>query len=235
MVRPARKEDKTMISQGKTLKLLPSHLKAMSRNAQLVIGPRGSGKSFWWGALQNPYVRAYLEENSSDRNIVRKEDWVWAGFSNLLNFDVYPDKFEFYSLMHGLNIQPRLIWRTLVTWLLSPAGHPIVKLDCWDERARYVVENPEPVDHLLYDVNQELNREGQYQLILFDALEHSAYDKKDLHRLVRGLLMVALDFRSFSNIRAKVFLRPDQIHPENTFDFVDSSKLLSESVELSVP
>ena len=38
----------------------PSHRKAMNPNVMLVTGTRGSGKTFWWSALQDPRVRTLL-------------------------------------------------------------------------------------------------------------------------------------------------------------------------------
>ena len=40
--------------------LPPSHRKAVHPNVMLVTGMRGSGKTFWWNALQDPQVRTLL-------------------------------------------------------------------------------------------------------------------------------------------------------------------------------
>lgn len=37
-----------------------SHAKAMNPDNLLVTGMRGAGKTFWWGAFQNPRVRELL-------------------------------------------------------------------------------------------------------------------------------------------------------------------------------
>lgn len=58
---------------------------------------------------------------------------------------------------------------------------------------------------------------------------------KKMHLLVRGLLQVLLDFRSYKRIRIKVFVRPDQIEDPSVAAFPDSSKVFSQKTELFWP
>jgi hypothetical protein len=53
--------------------------------------------------------------------------------------------------------------------------------------------------------------------------------------LIRGLLQVLLEFRSFRRIRPKAFARPDHLEDPSVADFPDSSKILTNKVELSWP
>jgi len=70
---------------------------------------------------------------------------------------------------------------------------------------------------------------------LFDGLDRTADEWKTMHALVRGLLQVLLDFRSYNRIRLKVFVRPDQIEDSSVSAFPDSSKVLSQKTELYWP
>ena len=54
-----------------------------------------------------------------------------------------------------------------------------------------------------------------------------------LRQLVRALLQVALDARSLSSVRLKIFLRPDMLEDSQVTDFPDSSKLLGSRERLS--
>ena len=56
-----------------------------------------------------------------------------------------------------------------------------------------------------------------------------------MYRTVRGLLQTVLDMRAYRRLRAKVFLRSDQVDEGRIADFPDASKILSSSVELEWP
>ncbi len=56
-----------------------------------------------------------------------------------------------------------------------------------------------------------------------------------MYTIVRGLLQVLLEFRSYKRIRPKAFLRADQLEDSSVAAFPDSSKVLSQKVELSWP
>ena len=56
-----------------------------------------------------------------------------------------------------------------------------------------------------------------------------------MYRLLLGLLQFALELRSYRRLRAKIFLRTDQVDERLIADFPDASKVLSSAVELSWP
>ena len=132
----------------------------------------------------------------------------------------------------------RRIWRTVQAWHLLPFGeddHPLRKQSSWETRTRYVADNPEAIERLFQDRDDEFNWKGVYFLILFDALDRCADDWKDMYRSVRGLLQSTLNLRSYRWLRAKVFLRSDQIDESKVADFPDASKVFSAAVELNWP
>lgn len=215
-----------------------SHLKAIDPDNPLVTGMRGAGKTFWWSALQNPDVRE-LVGGQVRRSALSEDTMVRAGFGETPAPDEYPSKDALRNLMRQ-DINPRIVWRTVQAWQLAPEDHPLRQQtlrqqNAWAKRAQYVDSQPEKVDRLFHDRDEEFAGKGVYFLILFDALDRCADDWKDMYRAIRGLLQTALDMRSYKRLRVKAFLRSDQVNETEVADFPDASKLLSASVELSWP
>lgn len=219
--------------------LPPSHHRALAPNASVVVGMRGAGKTFWWSALQVASVRRMLATRRRpvlfpENAALGTDTEIAIGFGVAPQPQSYPGK-DLLSNLLANGTEPRVVWRTVVSWHLAPDGHPLRRSADWTERVAFVVRNPEIVDQLLHDRDSDLARRGVYAILLFDALDRSADDWHTMTRLTRGLLQVALDLRAYRRIRAKVFLRSDQAAESRAFDFPDAAKLQSSSVELTWP
>lgn len=210
-----------------------SHLKAMDPDEVLVTGMRGAGKTFWWSALQNSEVRRLVGE-SVRRYALSENTQVRKGFGVTLAPDEYPGKDELSKLI-GSGVEPRIVWRTVQARQVAEDGHPLRKRSSWKEHVDYVRENPGAVDHLFHQRDAELDENGIYFLVLFDALDHCADDWKQMHQMIRGLLQTALEMRSYRRLRIKVFLRTDQVSAREIADFPDASKILALPAELNWP
>ena len=215
------------------LYLPPSHRKALNPNVMLVTGMRGSGKTFWWSALQDPPIRALLAQ-LDPRLAPIAEAEVWAGFGVTEAPDRYPGRDEL-RVMVADGVAPRLIWRTVHARHLADSSHPLKALDSWLERAKYVDAHAEDIARLFRDRDDELEGRGIYSLVLFDGLDRSADEWPEMFQLIRGLLQHALDMRSYRRLRVKVFLRSDQADEEKVANFADASKILSSAVQLTWP
>ena len=213
--------------------LPPSHLKAMDPDNMLVTGMRGAGKTFWWGALQEPQIRQLIDR--TNKNSTLSEDTeVRTGFGVRPAPDDYPDKDVLRQLLQG-GAEPRTVWRAVQAWQLANDEHPIRRREAWPARLDYVDREPEAIARLFLDRDTEFDRKGIYLLLLFDALDRCSDDWKDMYRLIRGLMQTALDMRSYRRLRVKMFLRSDQVDETQIADFPDASKVLSSAVELSWP
>lgn len=209
-----------------------SHLKAMHPDILLVTGMRGSGKTFWWSALQDGAVRDLVGWHT-DRYPLSGKTEVRTGFGVRHEPMEYPGK---DTLRHMLNtVEPRIAWRTVQAWKLVRSDHPLGRLASWPKRAEYVEQNPEAIELLFQDRDGELDRRGVYSMVIFDALDRCADDWKEMYRAIRGLLQTALEMRSYRRLRVKVFLRSDQVDPSKVADFPDASKVLSSAVALNWP
>ena len=210
-----------------------SHLKAMDPNTPLVTGMRGAGKTFWWSALQDPDVRQLVGQAAPSSGLKENAE-VRTGFGVAPDPDRYPGKDTLRQLMNA-DTEPRIIWRAVQAWQLAPKDHPLRHEKSWQERTNYVERNPETIDNLFWKLDTDLDRRGVYSLILFDALDRCADDWNDMYRAIRGLMQTALEMRSYRRLRAKVFLRSDQIDESRIGDFPDASKILASPAELNWP
>ena len=211
----------------------PSHLKAMDLNNMLVTGMRGAGKTFWWTALQQPAVRQFINRTDK-RSALNKSTDVRTGFGIRPALKKYPDKDVLLYLM-SKDVEPRIIWRTVLAWQLADQSHPLRQKESWGDRVDYVAADPEAIARLFEERDAEFEHKGEYLLVLFDALDRCADNWKDMYRLIRGLMQTALDMRSYRRLRVKMFLRSDQVAETRIVDFQDASKVLSSAVELSWP
>ena len=207
----------------------PSHARALDPDNALVEGIRGAGKTFWWESLNSDrhreFVASAFPEARIGHNLV-----VSQGFGTNLSPNLYPGK-DILNVLRQ-SFEPRHIWRSIVaTHLEYPSPFPLRKN--WIDKVKWVSENPEIFDKLLYQIDGSLSKERKVRLILFDALDRLADDWKQIRPLARALLQVALEMRSMKNIRLKLFVRPDMIEDRGILDFPDSSKLLSRKVSLS--
>lgn len=213
--------------------LPPSHLKAMDPNNLLVTGMRGAGKTYWWSALQYSEVRRLIRQ-SNERMPLNEDTEVRTGFGVKADLNQYPSKDVLRQLMNN-HMEPRIIWRTVQAWQLASDDHPLRQRNSWLKRARYVSENPEDIDSVFQRRDNELDREGIYSIILFDAMDRCADDWQDMYSMIRGLLQTALDLRAYRRLRVKMFLRSDQTNASKIADFPDASKVIASGVELSWP
>ena len=210
-----------------------SHLKALHPDVVVVTGMRGAGKTFWWGALQNTAVRTLIGDQHI-RAKVNENTVLKTGFGVRPAVEEYPSK-DVISQLAKSGVEPRLIWRTVQAWQVAPVDHPMRSEGNWKSRVAYVQASPEAVDRLFQSQDAKFDNEGRYCLVAYDALDRSADDWRGMYQLIRGLLLMALEMRSYRRLRAKVFLRSDQFNEAAIGNFPDASKVLASAVDLSWP
>ncbi|MCQ8127227.1 hypothetical protein [Methylomonas rivi] len=205
-----------------------NHAKALHPDNVLVVGIRGSGKSEWWKELQNPDLRELVSELSPRAELGKIDCYVGFGAPNDKR---YPTKRVFEDLL-GKNISAQIIWRTVIAWSLLDTKYFPPKLSSWQDRITYYQTHFEAIDNQLLDLDNELVTKNRKAVILFDALERTSDSWNYLRQILKGLLQVGLDFRSYRAIRLKIFVRPDMLEDPYVTNFPDSSKLTNNSAKL---
>lgn len=205
----------------------PAHLKVLERSATIVSGGRGAGKSFWAAALTHDAtleILAGAEPSLEGFRGVR-------GFAERSDISAYPDESTLRRLLdEGMDVED--VWRGVVLRAVAASHGVEIPTGDWGETARWVAAHPEHVARAMEAVEAALARTGEGRLIVFDALDRSARDWDTMDLILRGLLRVVLWLRSFERLRAKVFLRDDQL-TRGVRAFPDASKLTATAVELS--
>ena len=237
LIRESLPQDTAVFGQTPDLRYTftpAGHSRALHPDAMLVVGIRGAGKSFWWTVLQSEEHRQMVAHLLPKSGISEKTR-VSVGFGERSSPDDYPGKDTLVQLSQQFD--PRQIWRTIaLRQVIKGTGEDRSLLTAvWRDAVSWVVNHPEEVERLLYRADQNLDREGVHHLILFDALDRTADDWPTLLKIIRGLLQVLLELRSYKRIRPKAFVRPDHFEDTKTIDFPDSSKILSQKVELRWP
>ena len=216
-----------------------SHIKAIRPDSLLVTGMRGAGKTFWWSALQDKNARQLLGEHSDfsmlhAKTTVRVGFGVKSGAGTTPKSDEYPDKYVLQNLLEK-NVEPQIIWRTVMAWHLASDSHPLKMQILWSERVKYVIQHAENINHLFEQCDDEFDQQDIDFLVLFDALDRCADDWKTTYSIIRGLLQVALLMFSYKRIHMKIFLRSDQFDKSEIANFPDASKVLRSEIELVWP
>ncbi|GHU10649.1 hypothetical protein AGMMS50225_14560 [Betaproteobacteria bacterium] len=204
-----------------TLYIPPSHQKALKLEASVVVGGRGVGKSFWTAALQSERLRTQL--GTATPELLGIE--VRVGFANKEDIDRYPNAGVFANFMNK-NGSPYDLWRAVILrWIAEKAGQTVPAAS-WDETVTWLRNNPENAARLM---QRDRDWKG---VILFDALDRTSNDWKQMDEIVRGLLQAILWLKPFPSLYAKVFLREDQAE-RTVFNFPDASKLKATQAVLS--
>jgi hypothetical protein len=204
-----------------------SHRLALDVDATVVRGGRGVGKTFWSLSLLDRNLRrvAATEYRMDRLNHMR----VAVGFGADLLPDRYPGPGELHRLTEAFT-NPYDLWNAV---LLTALEQPdILRIQRWQDRVAWVRSHPSERDRTIAYANQQARSEGVTRLVLFDALEHVHADRRLTDRWVAGILQLALELRlGTSNIRFKVFIRPDMFEGA-LLQFRDASKLSSNSASL---
>ncbi len=197
------------------------HERALDTDSTVVVGDRGTGKSFWSAALNGTLTRRLIA-TQLPRLRLDRIDTSW-GFSVSTRNEDHPSRRVLQRLQGAFDTED--IWRAVILHQLAGRYDERIPADTWMERVSYVVDDPEREETLLNAISERLRAQGRRHLIVFDALDRTGSDWKAIRSLVRGLLQVCLDLKGLSGIQAKLFMRPDMWEDKTIWQFPDSSKL----------
>lgn len=202
------------------------HEGALDPDRAIVVGNRGVGKSFWSAALAEKETRDILHIAYPKLKLGLVE--ATLGFSgDDYSKNAAPSSNVLGNLL-SKGMRAETIWRAVYMKALDKTWSD---LSFSDATARIEAE-PEDYEKAMLAADRSLQGRGVKHVLVFDALDRLGSNWQVVRELTRGLLRLALSLRSYSSVRAKIFIRPDQSDDKLIFDFPDASKLRAERVEL---
>ena len=204
------------------------HASALAPSSLIVVGARGAGKSFWAGVL-----------GQSDTRQLAAEVYPRLGLNHVTvafgynGFDtgsaVTKRTVEAYTQSggHGTAL---IFWQAV---LLRSALSAINDAEAAQSIPTFIerYKAPEEFEARLRHVDRALDATDRTCLVLFDALDTLSREWAQLTKLTDALFEACWMLRGRRRIRAKVFIRPDQLNDEG-LKFVELPKLRSGRIEL---
>jgi hypothetical protein len=205
------------------------HANALDVNTPVVVGARGTGKSFWAGVLGQDETRAETARAypnlGLDRLIVR------PGYSGLQGDGTVSAKVIDARVPKGKETEraPDL-WQAIIMRAaksaLQPSEEPRGVREFMDDYS-----DPEDAAKEFNSLDKQFTESGRTLLVTFDALDTLSREWVRSSLLVDALFEVVWALRARRSIRAKLFIRPEQLNDES-LRFVELPKLRSGRVEL---
>jgi hypothetical protein len=204
-----------------------THAAALDPRTSIVLGARGTGKSFWAGVLGNPETRKGASDAYTNLDLTSVD--VGFGFTGLggpegISKDALALLPEDASLEEAKNF-----WQATILRAAAHAVHPENRepLQAFLSRASDWTKR----EDLLNGHELALRQKAKTLLIVYDALDTIASTWPRRRLLTEALLEVVWAMRAYRAIRLKLFLRPDQIDDDG-LRFVELPKLRAGAVRL---
>lgn len=200
------------------------HASALDPYTAIVVGARGTGKSFWAGVLNNDDTRATAAEFYPDLGL---EDIIVApGYTSLQQQKILDS-----LVPHGSEIAlGYTFWQALIIRSVEEKLYP----GRAKKKLSYYMgkfNDPEEVEVFFDKLDKVLLKKNKIILLTFDALDTIAKQWSRSNLLLDSLFEVVWSLRAYKFIKAKIFIRPEQLNDES-LRFVEMPKLRSARVEL---
>jgi hypothetical protein len=206
------------------------HAKALSISSSVVVGMRGSGKSYWTAVLASRVHREQIAKASRLSDLLTTN--VCVGFALDPSSDDFPSASVLKALSDKKTNASDVWYSVILQHAVDMVKKPYPIIGDWKRKIEWFSKNRESGLNILSDCDREIAKSGRNLLVVFDALDRLSNDWGEIRGYIKALLIVALECRSRRAIKLKVFLRPDMEEDEEIWEFVDSSKLRANIVEL---
>jgi hypothetical protein len=203
------------------------HANALDPNTPIVAGARGTGKSFWAGVLEQEDTRAVAARAYPNLGLDRLI--VQAGYTGF-DGDVTPSTIN-ARVPNGMeNEKAASFWLAVI---MRAAQNAVSQNRDGLKISDYMIKFSDPEDWYMEikRLDEVLTKSGSILLITFDALDTISREWKRSNLLLDALFEVVWSLRARRSIRAKIFIRPEQLNNES-LRFVELPKLRSGRVEL---
>lgn len=204
------------------------HSKALDPATTLVLGARGAGKSFWASVLYNQDTRQLATDLYPRLGLDKIQ--VQIGFGGVGRAGVSKAVID-ELVPHGQEkTTADAFWQAVIAGAALKMTEPDQKHSPTDMLARFA--DPQNWVDAMAEIDDHLTDRGETLLIVFDALDAISEDWGRLSGLIDALMRSVWELRGFNAIRAKLFMRPDQLS-ELTLRFVELPKLRSGAAKLA--
>ena len=205
-----------------------THSAALDPTAPIVLGSRGSGKSFWAGVLGQKETRLAAAEAYPRLGLSKVE--VHFGYTGIGGPEGVSMEHIDAAVPDDADIDQAKAfwWATILAAAARSAGKTVAKPknylnDALDWEAR---------ENQLNAHERRLLADGKTLLVVYDALDTVARTWPRRRLLTESLLEVVWAMRAYRAIRLKLFLRTDQIE-DDALRFVELPKLREGAVRLT--
>lgn len=204
-----------------------AHSKALDPATTLVLGARGAGKSFWASVLVDDDTRRFAANLYPRLGLDKLR--VEIGFGGVARAGVTKAEIDMLVPNGQEKAYADPFWRAIIIGAALKVKEPDQKHAPKAMLGRF--EAPQHWADAMAEVDDILTGRGQALLIVFDALDAISEDWGRLSGLIDALMRSVWELRGFNAIRAKIFMRPDQLS-ELTLRFVELPKLRSGAAKL---
>lgn len=204
-----------------------AHSKALDPATTLVLGARGAGKSFWASALYNQDTRQLAAVLYPRLGLERLQ--VQIGFGGVDRAGVPKSVIDQLVPPRQEKTAADRFWKAVIAGAALKVTEPERKHP--PKEMLYRFADPADWADAMAKVDDDLTDRGETLLIVFDALDAMSEDWARLSGLIDALMRSVWELRGFNAIRAKLFMRPDQLS-ELTLRFVELPKLRSGAAKL---
>lgn len=205
-----------------------THAAALAPNTPIVLGPRGSGKSFWAGVLGRDETRAAAA--SAYPRLGLDKVVAQFGYTGIGGPDgISAEQIDaLVSRDAGIEDARAFWWASVLSAAERAAAGTAARPKDFLAQAR----DWQHRETLLNAHEQRLRGEGSVLLIIYDALDTVARTWPRRRLLTEALLEVVWALRAYRAVRPKLFIRPDQLN-DDALRFVELSKLRTGAVRLT--
>lgn len=204
-----------------------AHSKALDPATTLVLGARGAGKSFWASVLYNHDTRQLAADLYPRLELEKLR--VEIGFGGIGRAGVPKLVIDNLVPQGQEKTKADPFWQAVIAGAALKVTEPHQAYTPSDMLDRFA--DPQEWADAMAAVDDELTNRGETLLIVFDALDAISEDWGRLSGLIDALMRSVWELRGFNAIRAKIFMRPDQLS-ELTLRFVELPKLRSGAAKL---
>jgi hypothetical protein len=207
-----------------------SHAVALDPCTPIVLGSRGSGKSFWSSVLGQKETKV-AAANAYPRLGLAKVA-VQFGYTGVGGIDgVTADHIDSLIVQNCTVDDAKAFWWATILCAISRQANPDQSVRVKPKDYIQIARDWEQREDLLIEHEHRLQSDDKTLLVVYDALDTVARTWPRRRLLTEALLEVVWAMRAYRHIRLKLFLRPDQIE-DDALRFVELPKLRTGAVRL---